>query len=65
METSNGQLDLIGLSKQRGLRKPPRDLGVPNPYLVLEAMATYEISKGECSSEERKDLEQNSEEQQH
>lgn len=39
----------MGLNKQRDLRNLHSDLGVPNPYLVLETMVTYEISKEEWS----------------
>lgn len=44
----------MGLNKQSDLRNLHSNLGVPNPYLVLEAMVTYEISKAEWSCEMKK-----------
>ena len=54
MEMSSGQLEWMGLNKEKDLRKLHINLGVPNPQLVTEAMATCEISKGELSSGQRK-----------
>lgn len=43
-----------GSKMERGLRKLHIDLGVPNPLLVIETMATCELSKGQGSGEKEK-----------
>lgn len=65
MEVSNGQLDLMGPCEERSLRTLPINLGVPNPWLVIEAMANVRSLRENHLVGREKDLGENSEEHQH